>query len=49
VRRDISGRIEYEAKISEANKTSFIPLFLIEANRRIVHAKQITTEANIPF
>ncbi len=32
----------------EANKTGFISLFRIEANRRILHAKRIA-EANIPF
>jgi hypothetical protein len=33
----------------EANKTGFIHLFRIEANRRILHAKRIKTEVNIPF
>ncbi len=30
-----------------ANKTGFISLFRIEANRRILHAKRIKMEANI--
>jgi|688.fasta_scaffold1041876_1 hypothetical protein len=33
----------------EANETGFIRLFRIEANRRILHAKRIQKEANIPF
>jgi hypothetical protein len=33
----------------EANKTGFIRLFRIEANRRILHAKRIKTEVIIPF
>jgi hypothetical protein len=33
----------------EANKTGFIRLFRIEANQRILNAKQIETEANISF
>jgi hypothetical protein len=32
----------------EENKTGFIRLFRIEASLRILHAKQIKTEANIP-
>ena len=32
----------------EAKKTGFIRLFRIEANQRILHAKRIKTEANIP-
>jgi hypothetical protein len=32
----------------DANKTGFIRLFRIEANRQILHAKRIA-EANIPF
>jgi hypothetical protein len=32
-----------------ANKTGFIRLFCIEANQRILYAKQIKKEANIPF
>ncbi len=51
VRRDI--RFEANMKRNfirfEANKTGFISLFRIEANRRILHAKRIKTEANIPF
>ncbi len=33
----------------EADKTGFIRLFRIEANRRILHVKRIKTEANIPI
>ncbi len=33
----------------EMNKTGFIRLFCIKANRPILHAKQIKTEPNIPF
>ncbi len=33
----------------EANITGFIRLFRIGANPRILHAKRIKTEANIPF
>jgi hypothetical protein len=33
----------------EANKTGFIRLFRIGADRRILHAKRKKTEANIPF
>jgi hypothetical protein len=33
----------------EAKKTCFIRLFRIEANQRILHAKRIKTEPNIPF
>ncbi len=42
--------IRFQANKSEyeANKTGFICLFRIEANRRILHAKRIKTEANIP-
>ncbi len=32
----------------EANKAGCIGLFFIEANQRILHAKRIKTEANIP-
>jgi hypothetical protein len=41
VRRDI----RFEAKMSEyeANKTGFIRVFRIEANRRILHAKRMKT------
>ncbi len=51
MRRDI----RFEASMKriftrfEANKTGFIPLFRIEAYQRILHAKRIKTEANIPF
>ena len=41
---------EHEANIHllEANNTGFIRLFRIEANRRMLHAKRIKTEPNIP-
>jgi hypothetical protein len=51
VRRDI----QFEANMKQifiwlkVNKTGFIPLLRNEANRRILHAKLIKTEANIPF
>ncbi len=32
----------------EANKTCFIRLFRIEANQRILHAKRLKKEGNIP-
>jgi hypothetical protein len=51
VRRDN----RFETNISEyifalkRIKQVFIRLFRIEANRRILHAKRIKTEVNIPF
>ncbi len=33
----------------EANKLCIIRVFRIKANQRILHAKRIKTEANIPF
>jgi hypothetical protein len=33
----------------EAYKTGFISLFRIEAYQRILHAKQIKMEANVPL
>jgi hypothetical protein len=50
VRRDI----RFEANMKrificfEGNKTGFIRFFCIEADQRILHAKRVKTEANIP-
>jgi hypothetical protein len=46
----VRHHIQFEANISyyEANKTGFLRLFRVEANHRILHAKQIKMEANIP-
>jgi hypothetical protein len=54
VRRDIRFKAnigDNEANFIrfEANKTFFIGLFRIEENQRILHAKRIKTEPNIPF
>jgi hypothetical protein len=52
VRSKVRRVIRFEANMKrmfiryEANKTGFIRLFRIEANRLILHAKRIKTEAN---
>jgi hypothetical protein len=47
----VHSDIRFEANISEyeANKTDYICLFCIQANKRNLHAKRIKTEANIPL
>ncbi len=51
VRRDIQIEANMKQRFIwlKVNKTGFIPLFRNEANRWILHAKWIKTEANISF